>query len=180
MTSFKRLFNFTESETLFSRLSVCLSAPPFSYFMISVLSRLLSEGPRLSSAVVQPPSGVVPEPTKPAEVSQPPPYTHHTYHNAPPGSGVMATPPQPSVYAATSSDYSSLQHQQQAAVPVAHHGPGGALPPPPSHPSMTATLSSSPGSWSHNQPTAMGQLPSLNAYSANPLQQQRYVVVGFV
>ena len=149
-----------------------LSAPPFIYFAISPFSRLLSEGPRLSSSVVaQPPPSGVPESTKQAEASQPPPYTHNTYNHAPQVGGVIATPPQQSLYAATSTDYTSLQphHQQQ---PVGHQG----VLPPPSQPSMAAPLSSSPGSWSHNPPPmAIGQLPSISAYSANSLQQQRYV-----
>ena len=170
--SSKKLFNFTESEI--NNTIIFLSAPPFIYFTISLsLSRLLSEGPRLSSSVVaQPPPSGVTESTKQAEASQPPPYTHNTYNHAPPVGGVVATPPQQSLYAATSTDYSSLQphhHQQQ---PVGHQG---ALPPP-SQSSMAAPLSSSPGSWSHNPPPmAVGQLPSISAYSANPLQQQRYV-----
>ena len=133
----------------------------------SLSFRLLSEGPRLSgrvsSTVVPPPS--VPETAQPAEGSQPPPYTQqHTYHHAPPQappSGMFATPPQQSLYAATSTDYSSV-HQPSPA----HHQFQG--PPPPSQASMaTATLSSSPGSWSQN----IGQMPSLSAYS---LPQQRY------
>lgn len=144
-----------------------------SSIVMPLFSRLLSEGPRLSasisSAVPQPPSQV-PETTKQAEASHPPPYTHNTYHHTPPASGVMAAPPQQSLYTAASTDYSSL-HQP---VPIPQQG----VLPPPSQPSMTgATLSSSPGSWSHNAAVAMGQLPSLSAYSANPLQQQRYVYV---
>lgn len=180
--SSKRLFNFTESEinNNISLLLLFIHTSLHLFRDISLSSRLLSEGPRLSSSVVaQPPSGV-PESTKQATASQPPPYTHHTYNHAPPAGGVMATPPQQSLYAATSTDYSSLQphHQQQQQQPVGHQG---ALPPPHSQPSMMATLSSSPGSWSHNPPPmAIGQLPSISAYSANPLQQQRYVcgVVG--
>ena len=151
------------SHLIIILLYICTS---LSLVSQSFPSRLLSEGPRLSSSVVQAPSQV-PESTKRAEASQPPPYTHHTYQ-PPPATGVMATPPQQSLYAATSTDYSSLQPAQQS---VPHQG--GVLPPP-----QPSTLSSSPGSWSHNPaPVAIGQLPSLTAYSANPLQQQRYVRV---